>query len=102
LRKGFERYTFRDENLQDSILQEKIESVSKPYTRFTAACFLVIGVGASFVVGLLIGYVLESSVASSMPRIFTASLRPEFIFYPPIVVLCVDLMHSLAARFDRA
>ena len=102
LRKGFERYTYRDENLHESILEEKSETVSKPYTRFTAACFLVVGIGASLAAGLLIGYLLESIAAPSIPKIVFASLRPEFIFYPPIVVLLVDLMHSLAARFERA
>jgi len=99
LRKGFERYTYRDENLHDSILEE-VEPVNKPYTRFAAACFLVVGIGASLVVGLLIGGLLEILVASRMPAFFASSLRPEFVFYPPIAVLFVDLMHSFASKFD--
>jgi hypothetical protein len=99
LRKGFERYTYRDDNLHDSILEE-VEPVNKPYTRFTAACFLIVGIGASLGVGLLIGGLLEMAMASRMPAFFASSLRPEFIFYPPIAVLFVDLMHSFASRFD--
>jgi len=99
LRKGFKRYTYRDENLHDSILEE-IEPVNKPYTRFAAACFLIVGIGASLVVGLLIGGLLEMFAASRMPAFFASSLRPEFVFYPPIAVLFVDLMHSLASKFD--
>ena len=100
LRKGFERYTYRDENLHDSILEE-IEPVNKPYTRFAAACFLIIGIGASLGIGLLIGGLLEMYAATPMHSLFaSSSLRPEFIFYPPIAVLFVDLMHSLTYRFD--
>jgi Ca2+/Na+ antiporter len=99
LRKGFERYTYRDENLHDSIF-EKTEPVTKPYTRFAAACFLIVGIAASLGVGLLIGNVLEMAVASPVPRFFAASLKPEFVFYPPIAVLFVDLMHSFASKFD--
>jgi hypothetical protein len=101
LRKGFERYTYRDENLHDSIFEEKAEPVSKPYTRFTAVCFLVVGVAASLSVGLLIGHFLTAMITPSMPKIFSNTLRPEFVFYPPIVVLFVDWMHSLASKFDH-
>lgn len=99
LRKGFERYTYRDENLHDSILTEKVETVSKPYTRFAAVCFLIVGFGASLAVGLVIGNILDTLIAAPLPTIFAASLKPEFVFYPPIAVLCVDLMHSLASKF---
>ena len=99
LRKGFERYTYREENLHDSILEE-VEPVRKPYTRFAAACFLVVGIAASLGVGLLIGGVLDMAISSQVPKYFAASLKPEFVFYPPIVVLLVDLMHSLASKFD--
>jgi curved DNA-binding protein CbpA len=90
LRAGFERYTYRDENLHDSILEE-IEQVKKPYTRFAAICFLVVGIGASLGVGLLIGHFFEAMITPSMPKIFSTNLRPEFV---------VDLMHSLASKFD--
>jgi len=100
LRKGFERYTYRDENLHDSILEET-EPVTKPYTRFAAACFLIVGVGTSLGIGLLIGVLLEMAIASPMRSVFASSLRPEFVFYPPIAVLFVDLMHSFASRFDH-
>ena len=100
LRAGFERYTYREENLRDSIFEDKPEIASKPYTRFTAVCFLTVGVAASLGVGLLIGGVLESLMTAPMPRIFATSLKPEFVFYPPIAVLLVDLMHSFAIKFD--
>lgn len=100
LRIGFERYTYRYENLHDSIFEEAAPAPEKPYTRLTAVCFLIVGTGASLGVGLLIGNILENFLTPTMPMIFSASLKPEFIFYPPIVVLFVDLMHAFAARFD--
>ena len=98
---GFEGYTYLYENLHDSIFEEPEPAPEKPYTRFTAVCFLVIGTGASLGVGLLIGNFLENFLTPTMPLIFSASLKPEFVFYPPIVVLFVDLMHAFAARFDH-
>lgn len=99
LRKGFERYTYRDENLHDSILEQP-EPITKPYSRATAVCFLVFGIGVSLGVGLLIGHILETMM-TPMPTLFSSSIKPEFVFYPPIVVLFVDLMHSLALKFDQ-
>lgn len=99
LRSGFERYTYRDENLHDSILEE-IEPANKPYTRFAAAAFLIVGIGASLGIGLLIGHYLTAMISPSMPKIFSDTLRPEFVFYPPIVVLLVDWMHALVSKFD--
>jgi len=99
LRTGFERYTYRSENLHDSILEETTPE-TKPYTRLTAVCFLVIGIGASLGIGLLVGNFLDSFSTPSMPKFFASSLKPEFVFYPPIVVLLVDLMHSFASKFD--
>lgn len=103
LQKGFERYTYREENLHDSILEElkkDAEPEQKPYSRFAAASFLIVGVAASLVVGLLIGGVLDMAVSSKMPHFVISPLRPEFVFYPPIVVLLVDAMHSFVSKFD--
>jgi curved DNA-binding protein CbpA len=100
LQSGFERYTYRDENLHDSILEETAVENTKPYTRTAATCFLVVGTLVSFGIGLFIGNFMESYLTSSVPVIFAASLKPEFIFYPPIVVFLVDLMHTAASKFD--
>ena len=99
LRAGFEKYTYRQENLHDSILDGN-EPENKPYSRFTAAAFLVIGVAACLGIGLLIGNYMQVALHASMPSFSSKTLRFEFIFYPPIVVLCVDAMHAFAARLD--
>ena len=100
LRTGFERYTYIDENIHDSILEETAAPANKPHTRFKAVCFLVVGVGVSLGIGLLVGNYLELLIGASMPKLFSHSLKPEFIFYPPIVVLLVDLMHEFISRFE--
>ncbi len=99
LRSGFERYTYSDDNIHDSILEESAP-ITKPYTRWTAICFLTVGVGVSLGIGLLVGNYLDLFIGASMPTTFSSTLKPEFIFYPPIVVLFVDIMHTFASRFD--
>lgn len=98
---GFERYTYtHDEDLHDSILDQTEPAEKKPYSRFTAVSFLIIGFFVSLGIGIFIGNYLELFVTASMPMTYSHSLRPELLFYPPIVVLAVDLMHSFAARLD--
>ncbi|HEX8289217.1 MAG TPA: J domain-containing protein [Pyrinomonadaceae bacterium] len=99
LRAGFEKYTYNGENLHDTILGES-EPVTKPYSRFTAISFLVVGFGTCLAIGLFIGNYLEIYFASRLPTAFSPGLKYEFIFYPPIVVLFVDAMHSFVARLD--
>jgi curved DNA-binding protein CbpA len=98
LRSGFERYTYDSERMHNSIFDES-EPETKPYSRFAAAAFLVLGIAISLVIGLIIGNFVQVSVAL-MPKIFSPTLQPEIIFYPPIVVLLVDLMHSFASKMD--
>lgn len=100
LKKGFERYTYSDAKFHDSILEES-ETAAKPYSRFAAVSFIVAGLGISLGVGLVIGNYLEIFVAASIPSYFSPTLKPELVFYPPIIVLLVDLMHSFASNLDH-
>jgi curved DNA-binding protein CbpA len=99
IRYGFQHYTYTSENLHDSIL-EKIQTESKPFSRVRAASFLLIGVGISLVIGLIIGNFMQATIALLMPKLFSPTLQLEFIFYPPIFVLLVDVMHSFATKVD--
>lgn len=99
LRSGFEKFTYDSESLHDSILDE-VEPEEKPYSRTAGVLFLVIGITASLGIGFLIGNFMELSIMTMMPKLFSKTLQPEFVFYPPIVVLLVDLMHSFALRMD--
>ena len=100
LRTAFEKYTYRSEGIHDSIFDEP-KIVEKPYTRVAAICFLVFGVGASWGIGLLIGNYFQLFITSTMPTLFSSTLKPEFVFYPPIFVLLVDLMHSFAYHIEQ-
>ena len=98
IREGYENYTYHDDDIHDSILDDS-EVRSKPYSRLTATVFLAGGMLLSFTAGLVIGHYVEF-IALSMPSMFSTTLRPEFVFYPPIIVFFVDLMHSVASRLE--
>ena len=100
LRKGFDRYTYSDDHLHDSILDGE-EPVEKPYSRLTAVLFIVFGLLISLGIGWVVGNYLELFIAAARPSFFSPTLRFEFIFYPPIFVLCVDAMHAFASRLDK-
>lgn len=91
IREAFDRYTYYEDEIHDSILDGR-DPVVKPFSRLAASAFLVIGFLACLGAGVLIG--------SSMPTVFSARLGPEFVFYPPIFVLFVDLVHTFAFRVD--
>lgn len=97
LRVCFERYTYQPKPLQESIMRE--EKPEKPFTRFTASAFLVVGYVASLVAGLIVGghmyYIL-----SDLNLLFDHQIRPDLFFYPPIAVLLVDTMHAVASKID--
>jgi DnaJ domain len=98
IRDALEKYTYHSDELHDSILDGN-EPTVKPYSRMAAAAFLVLGFALCLGTGLLIGNYVEF-VSITMPSMFSSRLGPEFVFYPPIFVLFVDLMHSFASRVD--
>ena len=98
LRAGLEKYTYSD-NIHDSILEDA-EPEKKPFTRFKAISFLLVGVSLCLSIGLAIGYFFSVPINSTMPSLFSSTFRFEIVFYPPIAVLLVDLMHAIISRFD--
>lgn len=98
IRDGLQRFAYDDSELHESILDEN-ERKAKPFSRLFAGAFLVAGVAASFGIGLLIGSYADFFPVS-MPVLFSHQLKPEFVFYPPIFVLLVDMMHGFALRAD--
>jgi len=99
VRDGFEHYTYNDEDLHESILDENEPRV-KPYSRWSASVVLIGGLIVCFGLGLLIGNYVDF-VSITLPSMFSTTLKPEFVFYPPIIVLFVDMMHSFASRIDN-
>ncbi len=100
LRSAFERYTYTDEAIHDSIFDES-EPVKKPYSRFTAISFLVGGFVLSLGIGLLIGNYFETVFSLAFPKSSSGVLHPDIFFYPPIAVLLVDLIHNFASRIEH-
>jgi curved DNA-binding protein CbpA len=98
IREALERYAYHDDEIHDSIMEAK-DTSAKPYSRFLAGTFLVIGVIASFGIGLLIGNLADSAPIAK-PALFWLS-NPEFVLYPPIFVLLVDLVHSVVSRTEH-
>ena len=111
LREYFQHYTYKPE-IHFSITQEE-KPESKPFTRLSAYAFLVGGYGVSVGLGLLIGWQAQSFF-SDLTMLFRhhASAQPiaglspvvliiaDLMFYPPMAVLIIDTLHSLASKID--
>jgi curved DNA-binding protein CbpA len=98
IREALDRYAYHDNEIHDSIIEAK-ETAPKAYSRFLAGSFLVAGLLVSFALGLLIGYFVDPNLIPQ-PSMFGFS-NPEFLLYPPIFVLVVDSMHSIASRTEQ-
>lgn len=98
IREAFEKYTYHLDELHDSILDGS-EPVRKPYSRLAACTFLLTGFLLCLGAGILIGSQIHF-VPASMPSLFSPQLGLEFVFYPPIFVLFVDVVHTFALRAD--
>jgi curved DNA-binding protein CbpA len=98
LREYFKRYTYKPGQIHVSIIREA-EKPEKPFTRFSAYLFLVVGYIVSIAAGLLAADQLHY-VMNDLAFIFDKNVRPDLIFYPPIAVLLVDTMHTFASKID--
>lgn len=112
LREYFRYYTYRPDDIHYSITQDE-KPAAKPFTRFSASAFLLGGYAVSLGIGLLIGWHAEDffsdltllfrhvpSLGGAGTASTTALIVSDLLFYPPIAVLIVDTMHSLASRID--
>jgi hypothetical protein len=99
LREHFSRYTYQPNSLHDSITQE-VERPDKPFTRFAASSFLVLGYMACLGMGLLLGEQMYNTILREVPFLYDKQIHPELIFYPPIAVLVIDMMHMVATKID--
>ncbi len=98
LHSGLKRFTYDSRKIDDSLIDAPEDF--RQYSRFAGLAFLVVGLLASIGVGILIGDYLEYFISSMMPKLFSPTMQPEFIFYPPIVVLFVDVMHSISSKLE--
>lgn len=97
VREALERYAYRDTEMHDSIMDAR-DTVTKPYSRFVAGSFLILGVMASFTAGLIIGSFVDLGHVPQPGMVWLTN--PEFLLYPPIFVLLVDAMHSVVSRTE--
>ena len=101
LKACFEHYTYNPKRIHDSIINSVEEKPDKPFTRFTASTFLIVGYAASLAAGLFVGsHAHQVIIFNDLPYLFGQHVRPDLFFYPPIAVLIVDTMHTVASKID--
>jgi len=74
--------------------------LAKRWSRRQAILFIALAAIGCGLLGTLIGMSLSDSLLSAMPMFFDPSLRLELLFYPWILVLLLDAVHSLSQRID--
>ena len=105
LREYFAHYTYTPKRIQGSIISQEAMP-EQPFTRFSAYTFLLVGYVLSVGIGLYIGWHTQDffDSLSLLFRHRVAAVQSgmvlDLIFYPPIAVLIVDTVHSLASRID--
>jgi hypothetical protein len=97
---GFEKFTYKEAQLHESIFDDD-DAPRKPYSRLSAATFLVVIFAVCLTVGALLGNYLTMFTTAMMPQTVSTGFKLEFIFYPPIVVLLVEIVHSVIIKFEH-
>lgn len=100
MKSSFERYTRSSDKLHDSVLREGDDEDERPFSRTAAVSFLLAGIVVSLGIGFAVGKYMEWIITNMMGNMFATSLHLEVIFYPPIAVLIVDTMHTVASKAD--
>ncbi|HKS29577.1 MAG TPA: J domain-containing protein [Pyrinomonadaceae bacterium] len=99
LRTSLERYTYRPKSIHTSLMEDE-EKPDKPFSRLTAYAFLIAAFMASLGAGYVMGEHMHYVILDNMPFFFSHDVKPHLLFYPPIAVLIVDTMHSVASKID--
>jgi curved DNA-binding protein CbpA len=101
LKACFDHYTYKPKSIPDSLINADEGKSEKPFTRFTASTFLITGYALSLACGLYLGSVMKYfDLFKDLPYLFGQQLRVDLLFYPPIAVLIVDTMHTVASKID--
>jgi curved DNA-binding protein CbpA len=101
LKAGFEHYTYKPKSIHDSVINADEGGPGKPFTRFTASTFLILGYAASIAVGLFMREQAQHMmIFDALPDLFGKHFRYDLFLYPPIAVLIVDTMHTVASKID--
>jgi curved DNA-binding protein CbpA len=101
LKACFEHYTYNPKSIHDSLINADRDEPDKPFTRFTASTFLIVGYLLSLAGGLYVGSVMKyMEIFNDIHYLFGQNFRPDLLLYPPIAVLIVDTMHHIASKID--
>lgn len=101
LKACFEHYTYNPKSVHDSLINADRDESDKPFTRFTASTFLILGYLVSLASGLYAATVMKYFVIfNDINYLFGQHFRFDLFFYPPIAVLIVDTMHNVASKID--
>lgn len=101
LKAGFEHYTYNPKAIHDSVLNAADGEPDKPFTRFTASTFLILGPALSIAAGHLFRAQTQYlTIFSDLPGTFGQEFNYHHLLYPPIAVLIVDTMHTMASKID--
>ena len=101
LKACFEHYTYNPNSIHDSLINADRGESDKPFTRFAASTFLILGYLLSLAGGLYVGSVMKYvEIFNDIHYLFGQNFRPDLFFYPPIAVLIVDTMHNVASKID--
>jgi hypothetical protein len=101
LKACFEHYTYQPKSIHDSLINADSGAPDKPFTRFTASTFLIVGYAREprgRALPRLCDEVRRHLQRHALP--LRARLPPDLLFYPPIAVLIVDTMHTVASKID--
>jgi hypothetical protein len=72
----------------------------KTYSCGRALGFIGAGSAFCFGIGLFIGTHTQYDILKETPYFFDPHIHPELLFYPPIGVLVVDILHAIALKLD--
>jgi len=101
LKACFEHYTYKPKSIHDSLINADAGKPDKPFTRFTASTFLIVGYLVSLACGLYVSSAMKYfDIFGDIHYLFGQTFRPDLLFYPPIAVLIVDTMHTVASKID--
>jgi curved DNA-binding protein CbpA len=91
---------FSKESVEKNSLFEDETEETKPFSIVKASLYIFGGLLGCVIIGFLLGNYLSFFITAMMPRMFSPVMHFDLIFYPPIVVLIVDLAHNLTSRLD--
>jgi curved DNA-binding protein CbpA len=101
LKACFDHYTYKPKSIHDSLINADAGKQDKPFTRFTASTFLIVGSALSLFGGLYLGSFMHyMALFKDLPYLFGEGFRLDLLLYPPIAVLIVDTMHNIASKID--